>query len=171
MTQFKYAYRRRRRRDLSSFLSYHSSSSSPLLSPLLLFLLLLLFCFSFSFVAGGDVNDYYTQSTTPDINSLHTLLILIFFLLCCPLYTFSLYHLYHRRSQYPLAGRGSNYLIYTNIIIIASLLLLFFLHLFYADHSGIPCGVLFLVASTSVLPLSYCYMIRGWILVFPIRDY
>ena len=135
--------------------------------PPLCVLLLTSLVLTVTFVSALPEDVFFTESKTPDLTSLHSLLPLVFFIFTYPTHIASMILLYRRRHNYPIAGRGFIYLFATNAILLVSSPLLTLLTMIY-EH-GVPCGLVFLGAATSVLPLSYCYMVRGWTLVFRVE--
>jgi uncharacterized membrane protein len=83
-------------------------------------------------------------------SSSHTLLPLVSFCVTFPVYLTSLLLLWRRRSNYPIAGRGAVYLLATNAVLLMTAPMATVAAIAYPG--GVPCGLLFLIASTSVLP-------------------
>lgn len=102
--------------------------------------------------------------SSPDFTRPLALVTLLCAILVLPLYLWGLIGVIRHRKTYPIAGRGSTYLIcHATTFLLAHLLL----SVVQMTHPlGVPCGMQFVIILVVTFPHVYCYMLRGWILIF-----
>ena len=104
------------------------------------------------------------EGHAPDFTQPLAVVTLIVGVLFLPLYSWGLLGVIKHRKHYPIAGRGSTYLICHAVAFLFGHIAVCLIQM--THPYGVPCGMQFVLTFFITLPHSYCYMLRAFILIF-----
>jgi hypothetical protein len=103
----------------------------------------------------------------PDFSHPSVVMALICSIVLPPIYFALIYLLWKRRNHFPIAGRGSSYLLISLSLFTVAICLNCLIGLAYPN--GVSCPIQTFMLYLLVIPIGVGYVVRGWTLIFRVE--